>query len=323
MYDLHTYRSELQNELSLYQCVQILDDFKKTIREAGIQGHISFCGGDVFLNESTFWTLVEMSKDDRISFSVLGNPDLLTHEKAVRLRDLGIQHYQISIDGLEKSHDSLRRPGSFRKSIWALCLLESLGIRTSVMFTISPANAGDLVSIMRLLGNFGITNFCFDRVVSLGNWLQLGQDTTFTSQQYRNICEIYLKERSTLNHLGISTNYTIKSHLLKLYLYDLGRLGLNATEGQDYGCPVGRSAIAILADGTVLPCRRLPIVIGKLPQQSLIDVIARSDVLMRFRQQSNYEKCKDCDLFYCCRGCPAVAYSVAGNPFAPDPHCWK
>jgi len=86
---------------------------------------------------------------------------------------------------------------------------------------------------------------------------------------------------------------------------------------------MGSLQLAILADGTVYPCRRILVPIGKLPQDKIGDILLKSPFLKKVRQLKNFQKCRGCQLKYVCRGCPAIAWALSGNHFAPDPQCWK
>lgn len=322
VYDPQTYSSELDDELNLARCLQVLEDYRRTIDQNNAHGHIAFTGGDVFMREDVFWILATKAREYGISFSVLGNPDLLDRDKAQRLKDLGIRNYQMSLDGLEDTHDKLRRAGSFQKTVQALLILKDMDIRTSVMFTLSSWNVKDLIPVMDLVGQIGVNSFGFDRISWVGEARQF-EGAKLSPVEYRDVCENYLEHSRTLRKEGIPTKYTFKSHLFALLFYERGELNPRLLNEYDYGCPVGRSGIAILADGSVLPCRRIPIVVGKVPEQPIAEILQTSEVLERFRQRSNYQKCSHCELYVCCRGCPAVAYGITGDPFAADPHCWK
>lgn len=69
-------------------------------------------GGDPILHPN-FWQLLELLKEHDIPFTILGNPFHLNDEVCRRLKSLGCQKYQLSIDGIRKTHDWFRKPGSF------------------------------------------------------------------------------------------------------------------------------------------------------------------------------------------------------------------
>jgi len=77
-----------------------------------------------------------------------------------------------------------------------------------------------------------------------------------------------------------------------------------------------------VTDGSVYACRRFSSLIGKVPEQKLIDLFIDSEKLNEYRDLNQYEKCKRCPLLYTYRGCGAVAYGFSGSFFSHDPQCW-
>lgn len=94
------------------------------------------------------------------------------------------------------------------------------------------------------------------------------------------------------------------------------------------GCAAGISGITILPDGTMTPCRRLPIPIGNIKEDSFRDVWATSRVLSLLRDKAKYKgKCRSCKRWASCRGCRAIAYANSeiegkGDFLAEDPQCF-
>jgi radical SAM protein with 4Fe4S-binding SPASM domain len=94
------------------------------------------------------------------------------------------------------------------------------------------------------------------------------------------------------------------------------------------GCAAGVSGLTILADGTIVPCRRLPLPLGNVRQDSLREIWAGSPLLEQLRDREQYGgKCGSCPRWANCRGCRAIAYSYAQvrgreDMLADDPQCW-
>ena len=89
-------------------------------------------------------------------------------------------------------------------------------------------------------------------------------------------------------------------------------------------CSVGNNALTIMHDGTIYPCRRLPIPIGNALADSFFKVWYTSKVLWNVRNLKNIKgKCADCDFIPVCRGCRAMAYALTGDYLAEDPQCWR
>lgn len=68
---------------------------------------INFTGGDPLLREDIF-DLIGYARKKGILVGILGNPNHLDYETACKLKKLGVSRYQVSIDGLEDTHDRLR-----------------------------------------------------------------------------------------------------------------------------------------------------------------------------------------------------------------------
>ena len=89
-------------------------------------------------------------------------------------------------------------------------------------------------------------------------------------------------------------------------------------------CPAGLSCLAILHDGTVLPCRRLEIPIGNIVRDGLYRIWYTSDVLWRLRDKKGLAKgCNGCQWLSNCGGCRAIAHALTGDFMGSDPQCWK
>lgn len=63
----------------------------------------------------------------------------------------GIRSVCLSIDGLEKTHDFIRRSGSFNKSIKALKELRKNNISTSVITSINKENICELTITISII----------------------------------------------------------------------------------------------------------------------------------------------------------------------------
>ena len=81
-------------------------------------------------------------------------------------------------------------------------------------------------------------------------------------------------------------------------------------------------ALSVLSDGTVYPCRRLPIPIGNI-KEGIGNLIINSAVMQELRDLNKMRRNTLCDKVAYCRGCRAVAYAVTGDYMAKDPMCFK
>lgn len=324
MSDSSTYLNEIKNELDLNTCFRIIDDFSEAIEQWGVSGRINFTGGDPLLKKEIF-DIIAYTRKRNINVGILGNPNHLDFETASKLKELGVFRYQISIDGLEGTHDRLRRrKGAFRDAIRAVRILNEVGIPSVVMFTVSKENADQLIDVIRLVAEENVAIFDFARLTPIGSGKKL-ENQLMTPMEYRQLLFDVLEEYRRLKEHGYKTLFGRKENLWTLLYYELGLLKpLPNNRDLIYsGCTIGCNILTILSDGTVLACRRLPVPIGKVPNQNLRDIFIGSDELNRMRNIDLMQKCSKCSLKQFCRGCRAIAYAVNGDYLAEDPQCWK
>jgi radical SAM protein with 4Fe4S-binding SPASM domain len=330
MYDEPSYDSEIGNPLSTRECLRVIDNFLEMLEilstEHGIKllPRINFTGGDPMLRPD-FFQLLDYAKERKIYVGILGNPNHITLSSARKLRQHGVKRYQISIDGMEETHDSLRQKGSFNDSLRALEVLKEAGIMENVMFSLSKQNADDLVPVMRLMAERQVQRFDFARVAAYGNARELGN--SFQPLEYRELLLKVYKEIERLKRRGAKTDYGFKDHLWNLLRFELGDYKpWGDSEGERIydGCHAGQTFLVLLADGTIYACRRFISPLGNVRNDDLYQTFRYSPLLSQLRNVSLYEKCRFCELRQYCRGCPAVAAGANEGAFlSPDPQCWK
>lgn len=317
--DPNTYKREVENILSLDDCKKVIDSLVDFSDKINAKPNITFTGGDPLLRKD-FFDIANYAKEKGTTISILGNPYHLNENNLLRLKDLGIKGYQISIDGMREVHDKFRRMGSFDSSINAINDLKKYNIRTVVMFTMSKENMQELIPVMNLVDRLEVNSFAFARACGFGNGKDLEM---FTAEEYRDILLRAYTEEKRLITKGSKTSFNKKDHLWVLLLNELGDLSYKPTEdGMIYGgCSIGCNSFCILSDGTAFACRRFYSPIGKVPEKSVKDIFLSKE--LDYYRDIKYEKCNDCDLIQYCRGCPAVAYGKTGIFGSPDPQCWK
>jgi MoaA/NifB/PqqE/SkfB family radical SAM enzyme len=156
--------------LSLLECKAIVDDFSSLIKRWNCRGRILFTGGDPLLYPY-FFELLDYTRRTipELTIGILGNPELLTEEIVQKLKDNSLYSYQLSIDGLEKTHDYFRYEGSFRVTLEKIKLLKQAKIKTVVMTTVSNANLREIPKIIDLVVENKVDLFGFHRLVPIGN----------------------------------------------------------------------------------------------------------------------------------------------------------
>jgi len=150
----HCYIGETASkELSIEQITEILKEFED------MQGlRLMITGGEPLLHNN-FDALNDLLPDFSIRKVLFTNGLLLG--KAL-LRGLNVDEIQISIDGLEKGHDSLRGTGTFSKAIGAVRLAKEIGFEVSVATMVHTKNLDDFDEMEKLFSDLGIKDWTVD-----------------------------------------------------------------------------------------------------------------------------------------------------------------
>lgn len=326
MYESPFFESELNNELSLKDCFKIIDDFEATLARLNKQGTIFFTGGDPILRED-FFDILKYANSKKISpLGVMGNPFHIDKTSAKKLKENGVMMYQISLDGMKNTHDMFRKPGSFDETIRAYEVLKEAGIYPTCMLTLSKLNMKEIFDIIRLCAELELAAFDFDRLVPVGMGETL-KDDLIDPMEYKAFLLEVKNEYKRLKKKGSKTQFGFKDNLWGLVLekdeeaefQTILPSGLETKRG----CLIGEAGLVLLADGNTMACRRLPILVGKLPEQSMEDIFLNSSALNELKNMRKVEICGQCDNYDNCKGCRAVAFGASGgNYYAKDPGCW-
>lgn len=150
----HCYiENKISNELSVNDIRNILREFEE------MQGlRILITGGEPLLH-SKFLEINEILPGFSIRKVLFTNGLLLGKELLKRLK---VEEIQISIDGLEDGHDSLRGKGTFRLAMEAVKLSIDSGFDVSISTMVHPGNLEDLPTMEKLFKGIGIKEWNVD-----------------------------------------------------------------------------------------------------------------------------------------------------------------
>lgn len=125
-------------------------------------------------------------KSKEIPFTIMENPFHLDDEICRMLKVCGCEKYQMSLDGMEKTHDWFRKPGSFALTLEKVGCLNRAGIKGIIMSTVSKTNMHEIPDIIDAVVKAKVKVYAFSRYVPTGGEV----DTSMTPQEYRNLLEI-------------------------------------------------------------------------------------------------------------------------------------
>lgn len=308
--------------MNIEQMTEVLDKLEEFTARMDMRPYFSITGGDPVLAPD-FWKLASLLKEKGYSYNLMGNPFHLTPEVCKRLKDSGCAAYQLSIDGTEKTHDDIRMPGSYKKTLETIPMIVHSGIISVIMMTISEMNYKELAEVMDAVEEAGADIFSFARYVPTSDEKTVG----IPPLEFRKVLDTYAKKRSEALRRGSFTRFVIKDHLLTLYYYEEGKFRLPEYEHKPgnhmpAGCHCGNGMLTVLPDGTVMVCRRMESsVLGNIFTGDLADMWEKAK--KTYRRYDEFELCGRCKLSPWCRGCPAIAAATSGSFLGRDPQCWR
>jgi radical SAM protein with 4Fe4S-binding SPASM domain len=270
------------------------------------RSQLTLTGGEPFVHLDFMRLLERVARVHR--FAVLTNGTLVDRPLARALGRLRPTYVQVSVDGGPQVHDRIRGPGSHERAVAGLRHLVAAGVPAHVSFTVRRSNRHELPAVARLGRRLGVARVWADRLVP---WGRADAAEVLGPEETR----AFVRVMATESRRGWPLESPLTLHRA---LQFAGRGGC------PYRCAAGRTLLAVLPDGGVLPCRRLPVPVGNLHETPLERIYATSPVLRALRGRRHASAgCERC--FYsetCGGGLRCLAYALHRDPFRADPGCW-
>jgi radical SAM protein with 4Fe4S-binding SPASM domain len=311
-----TYNSE---DLSYSQLLGIFEQYKGLIKQLNcespfpVHGHMTITGGEPFIRKD-FLDLLEGIHDNKehIGFAILTNGILIDAPMASKLRELNASFVQVSIEGSRDTNDTIRGPGAFERTVSALRHLVRERVHTFISFTAHQKNFFDFPAVARLGLQLEVTRVWSDRLIPWGNGSAL-ESLMLSPDQTRRFFKIMHTAHGEALRSFCRTE--IAMHRALQFLL---------AGGTPYHCGAGHTLITVQPNGDLYPCRRMPVRIGNLLEDSLVELYYKNSYLRALRDPIRISKgCEQCSFSKKCRGgLKCLSYAITGDPFTADPGCW-
>ena len=303
----HCYQEDYAAECTGAQRMQLYGQYLNFCKANGFRGHINFTGGEPLLSPDLF-ELLKRCDADGISCGILTNGTLIDRETAARLGTIrSLSFVQVSIDGTRETHDRVRGKGNFDKAFAGLKLLRRQGIQTMAAFTCHKGNYRTLPQVIRTVRRKGIDRFWADRLIPMGS----SREDVLSTEEFRTVVQCLTKAH-TGKHLFSHTDVHINRAMQFL-----------EGGGCYYQCAAGDTLLTLLADGTLLPCIRLPIPIGNCLETDMLTLWQNSPLIAELRAHEIPQDCICCPKAEFCRGgAKCLSYAVTGDWHRKDINCY-
>jgi radical SAM protein with 4Fe4S-binding SPASM domain len=309
----HCYQEHYrQSGPGFHQLLAILDQFEMllsalSVGRKPVSGHINITGGEPFVRQD-FLHLLKEIHGRGISFAILSNGLLIDRATARFVKSLKPRFIQVSLEGGQQRHDAIRGEGNYQQVLNSLQILKKAGIRTMVSFTAQRQNYHEFPEVAEVCERYGVSKLWSDRLIPMSATDEI--DEVLSPQETHEFFNIMSRQDG--KKWGKST---VAMHRALQFL---------VSGGKPYQCTAGHSLVTVMPDGTVFPCRRLPVSAGNLFDTSLSRIYFDSELFINLRDPANIcEGCEDCSHQSSCRGgLRCLAYAQTGDLFQADPGCW-
>ena len=333
-------------ELSFEECCNIIDDLHQAKNMI-----IGFSGGEPLLRKDIH-DLIRYVSSKNMSVAVATNGLLIDKPMAQKLKESGLGYVQISIDGLEETHDIIRGEGTFQRALSAIKNCIEAGLYVSMDVVVTKLNVSQIHDLIALAKEMNVQKFeILDFVPSENACTQAEMALSPLQMESfgKLVCDIWYDLMTDSYPLTISYKNPVFSRILAQRLKNVQvmpffkgiypkdalqffnfskRLSTGVFKEQNpfspfiTGCESGFYTIHIKSNGKVTPCPLNPDVIGDATKANIQKIWLHSPVLNEYRKLEFEGNCGKCTYKQICGGCRAKCYVLGKNHFTSDPTCY-
>ncbi len=316
----HCYQhAHRESARSLADWHRILDRFLAFLegdaRTSRIPGHINVTGGEPFALRD-LPALLDTFTTHRAAFGfgILSNGTLVDRDWARRLKHWRPRYVQVSVDGTRATHDAIRGEGRFDQAVAGIAALVAARIPVVIAFTAHRANWREFPEVASLGRDLGVARVWADRLIPEGEG---GDMETLTPYETREFFELM---RSSAR---IERPLLYKPRTEIAMKRALQFLAAGADGARAYRCTAGSSLLTVMPDGTVYPCRRLPLAAGNVFDEPLADIYGKWQMAELRDSTAVPLGCQRCLYATVCGGgLRCLSHALDGDWRRSDPGCW-
>ena len=286
--------------------------------------HVVFTGGDP-LRRPDLEELVRAATSRGIGASLAPavTPDL-TKERLASLKEAGIQTISLSLDGSSpERHDGLRGvDGTFAMTMRAAEWAHEVGLPIQVNTLVTDTTLDDLPAVHETVSGMGILRWSLFFLISVGRGSLLREITAAQSEKLAHWLYGLSKER----RFQIKT--TEATHYRRVAIRAMESEGMTAdaiartSVGRGFGIRDGNGIMFVSHDGSVFPSGFLPVAVGNVRADDLVELYRHHPVFTSLRDTGQYKgRCGACPYVARCGGSRARAYAWTGDFLEADPLC--
>ncbi len=324
----HCYQSAdkpTPDELTTEEAKRAVDEMAK----AGV-GYIAFSGGEPLFRKD-FFEIAEYVREQEMGLAVATNGTTLSKKNVSRLEDLDCLYFQISLDGKEETHNKMRGPNAYERTIEGIKNAVESNITVGIAMTVISENFDEVDDVINLTEEIGADIFMHYNFIPTGRGEDIAELDITPEQREELLMKLASESRKRdINMLSTAPQYgrvAARGGTLSLTHFDVASqkgMGEEIEFLADFvgGCGCGRLYWALQPNGDLTPCVFFPKTIGNIKKDSFLDIWQNSPTMESARNREKFiGNCRNCDSRNICGGCRARAYSYFNDIREDDPGC--
>ncbi|MDI6860478.1 MAG: radical SAM protein [Caldisericia bacterium] len=308
----HCYQSKFnkENELSFEKIIFIVDKISETLKDKKIS--VNLTGGEPFLRNDILNIISYINEKENFKeINIITNGTILNEEIIIFLNKTDkFKYLKVSIESYDEiKNDFIRGKGNFKKVTENIkYFLKLLNKKILIMITLSSLNYKDLISFFEFAKDLNVDGVIIERFVPLGRG--------------RSLFNYYLKKeewKEVMREIIYFLDLNISP--IDLLPYKAFWIDLKNNKIKGALCNLGDESMAIMPDGTIFPCRRLPISYGNILNDDFNEILKKLKDFRNGVKERLKGKCSKCNVENCI-GCRALTYAISGDLYNEDPQCF-
>lgn len=300
-----------RNELTIDECLTVADELVALDCQ-----EVTFIGGEMFLYRQ--WERIgRWLSDAGVAVNIMSNGYHMQAKHIDQIKHARLSNVGISIDGMEESHNRVRRrPDGFAQVTRSLDLLRAEGVSTAVVTSLLDFNLADLEPLYDHLVEHGVSLWQIQLVNPMGNLS--GCDDLLVPPGAIPALTEFIREKNFERRMNVTAADSIGYFDDNEEFIRGHRSAIHCWEG----CQAGLNSVFVDSVGNVKGCGALYddfFIEGNVRERSLTDIWnddSRFAYSRAFDPEMLAGRCRTCEFGEVCRaGCRASNYFAGGSMY--------
>ena len=257
---------------------------------------ICLTGGEPLMHPD-FFKIAGKIQSLGFPWGITTNGTLINAACAERMAALGLESVTLSLDGLEETHDALRRAeGCFKKVLKAVDNLHSAGIKVQITSVIHSRNYNELEALCGLMCELNIESWRVVNIEPIGRALQ-NSDLLLSDTQMIGLLN-FIREKRYSAETPMDVCFGCSHYLSYEYEHEL--------RDNYFICGSGIYVGSILCNGDIYSCldieRREELIQGNIARDRFSDVWRDGFRAFRSDRSQLCGRCRECAERQFCAG---------------------